>query len=306
VAVVGQTEGFTGGWLLGEKRDVGAQVTITPMQGVADAATATKELGGNTDEAKVARPAEGGTATHQGGHKGTTWVQVRRRRKVQEARMELPVCAEEQRIMEQIKEHDIVVIVGETGSGKTTQLPQFLFEAGYGRSSTRGQACLVGCTQPRRVAAYSMAKRVAHELNVGFGDVVSYQVRHESNVTPNTAIKFMTDGVLLREIETDLLLPRYSAIILDEAHERTLNTDLLLGLLPRVVRLRADPEIAASLGTNGVPLPPLKLIIMSATVAATTLVGNKKLFPDGPPPIVKVEARQHPVTVHFSKTTELG
>ena len=237
-----------------------------------------------------------------------TWIEVKRRRKVQKARMELPVCAEEQRVMEAIAEHDVVIVVGETGSGKTTQIPQFLFEAGYGQrrrdlpaGAGPGQAghMMVGCTQPRRVAAYSMAKRVAYELNVPFGDVVGYQVRHESNVTRRTSVKFMTDGVLLRELEHDLLLPRYSAILLDEAHERTLNTDLLLGLLPRVVKLRADPKLSRG-------LPPLKLVIMSATVAAEEMVSNTSLFPAGPPPILRINARQHPVTVHFSKKTELG
>ena len=221
--------------------------------------------------------------------------------------MELPVCAEEQRIMEAIKENDIILVVGETGSGKTTQIPQFLYEAGFGqRMAGSSHSHLIGCTQPRRVAAYSMAKRVAHELNVGFGDLVSYQVRHDSNVSKRTAIKFMTDGVLLREIEADLLLPHYSAILLDEAHERTLNTDLLLGLLPRICRLRADPEVCRNRAVNGVPLPPLKVVIMSATVAAEELVANRSLFPDGPPPMLKVTGRQHPVVTHFSKSTELG
>ena len=222
--------------------------------------------------------------------------------------MELPVCAEEQRVMEAVTENDVVIVVGETGSGKTTQIPQFLFEAGYGqrrREVSEGAGpgktrhMMVGCTQPRRVAAYSMAKRVAYELNVPFGDVVGYQVRHESNVTRRTSIKFMTDGVLLRELEQDLLLPSYSAILLDEAHERTLNTDLLLGLLPRVVKLRADPKLSRG-------LPPLKLVIMSATVAAQEMASNTSLFPAGPPPILHINARQHPVTMHFSKKTELG
>ena len=265
----------------------------------AEAAVAAAEAAaGDATVAKAAAEAEGD---------GAVWIEVKRRPKVQEARMQLPVCAEEQRVMEAIADNDVIIVVGETGSGKTTQIPQFLFEAGYGQrrrdTGTKGPGgsghMMVGCTQPRRVAAYSMAKRVAYELNVPFGDVVGYQVRHESNVTRRTSVKFMTDGVLLRELEHDLLLPRYSAILLDEAHERTLNTDLLLGLLPRVVKLRADPKLSRG-------LPPLKLVIMSATVAAEEMVGNKKLFPAGPPPILRINARQHPVTMHFSKKTELG
>lgn len=253
------------------------------------------------DTGKYLAPGDAGPADADAASaepKAPIWVPVKRSPAVQKARMELPVCAEEQKIMEAIAENDVVILVGETGSGKTTQLPQFLYEAGYG-TTRQG---MVGCTQPRRVAAYSMAKRVAHELNVGFGKVVSYQIRHENNVTRQTAVKFMTDGVLLREIEADFLLPQYSSILLDEAHERTLNTDLLLGLLPRIVKLRSDPEVMKG-RTDG--LGPLKLVIMSATFAATELAGNTRLFPGGPPPVVKVEARQHPVTVHFSRTTEI-
>ena len=152
--------------------------------------------------------------------------------------MELPVCAEEQTIMEAILENDTIVLCGETGSGKTTQVPQFLYEAGFGhiQSEYPGR---VAVTQPRRVAAVSMAKRVAEELNVS-ASIVSHQIRYDSTVSDSSAISFMTDGVLLREMAQDFCLSKYSCVIIDEAHERSLNTDILLGLLSRVVRLRRE------------------------------------------------------------------
>ena len=116
--------------------------------------------------------------------------------------------------MEAIEENDVVILAGETGSGKTTQVPQFLYEAGY---SSKGQ--IIGVTEPRRVAARSMAKRVGEELNMT-SDEISYQIRFEGNVTEDTKIKFMTDGVLLREMSKDFKLKKYSVIIVDEAHER--------------------------------------------------------------------------------------
>lgn len=156
---------------------------------------------------------------------------------IQAARLGLPVVAEEQRIMEAIHNNSCVVICGETGSGKTTQVPQFLYEAGYGSpdSSTPG---LIGITQPRRVAAVSMAKRVGDELGTGGNDKIAYQIRFEGTVNLKTAIKFMTDGVLLRELAEDFLLKKYSAIIIDEAHERSINTDILIGVMSRVLKLR--------------------------------------------------------------------
>lgn len=158
---------------------------------------------------------------------------------VQESRLGLPVVAEEQRIMEAIHNNPCVVICGETGSGKTTQVPQFLYEAGYGTKNgpTPG---LIGVTQPRRVAAVSMASRVGVELGKGGQEKVSYQIRFDGTVGPKTAIKFMTDGVLLRELANDFLLKKYSAIIIDEAHERSINTDILIGVMSRVLRLRAQ------------------------------------------------------------------
>jgi len=166
------------------------------------------------------------------------FVTVKRNPAIQEKRTELPIINEEQGIMEAITHNDFVIIAGETGSGKTTQVPQFLYEAGYGHPDgpTPG---MVGVTQPRRVAAISMAARVSQELSLP-SRRVSYQVRYEGNATVDTNIKFMTDGVLLKEIANDFLLTKYSAIIIDEAHERNLNTDILIGLLSRIVPLRRE------------------------------------------------------------------
>jgi ATP-dependent RNA helicase DHX37/DHR1 len=152
--------------------------------------------------------------------------------------------------METLSSHDCLVICGETGSGKTTQLPQFLFEAGYGSAGSERPG-MIGVTQPRRVAAVSMASRVAEELGPPHEKRVGYQVilvmfsiylkiRFDASVNTETSIKFMTDGVLLREIALDLLLSKYSAIIVDEAHERSVNTDVLIGVLSRVVKLRRE------------------------------------------------------------------
>ncbi|KAJ7309736.1 hypothetical protein JRQ81_007799 [Phrynocephalus forsythii] len=205
---------------------------------------------------------------------------------MQEARLKLPILAEEQVIMEAIHDHPVVIVCGETGSGKTTQVPQFLYEAGY--ASSRG---IIGITEPRRVAAVSMSQRVATEMNLP-QQVVSYQIRYEGNVTGDTKIKFMTDGVLLKEIQTDFLLSKYSVIILDEAHERSVYTDILIGLLSRIVPLRAKKG------------HPLKLIIMSATLRVEDFTANSKLFRT-PLPVIQVAARQFPVAVHFNKRTPL-
>ncbi|XP_014283123.1 probable ATP-dependent RNA helicase kurz [Halyomorpha halys] len=212
------------------------------------------------------------------------YVPVDRKPEIQEARLKLPILAEEQIIMENINENPVILIAGETGSGKTTQVPQFLYEAGYARDGK-----IIGITEPRRVAAISMAKRVGEELNLN-SDEVSYLIRFEGNVTPNTKIKFMTDGVLLKEVQSDFLLNKYSVIILDEAHERSVYTDILMGLLSRIVVLRNKRGI------------PLKLIIMSATLKVEDFTENTRLF-KVPPPVIKVESRQFPVTVHFNKRT---
>lgn len=217
--------------------------------------------------------------------RATVYVPVMRDPEIQAARLKLPILGEEQHVMEVINENNIIIVAGETGSGKTTQIPQFLYEAGYCENNK-----LIGVTEPRRVAAIAMSKRVAQEMNLSEKEV-SYLIRFEGNVTPETKIKFMTDGVLLKEIESDFLLKNYSVIILDEAHERSSYTDILVGLLSRIVPLRLKR------GGN-----PLKLIIMSATLRVEDFTGNTRLFKI-PPPLIKVEARQFPVTIHFQKRT---
>ena len=174
--------------------------------------------------------------------RGAFYVAVQRPARVQAAREGLPIFAEEQRIMESVAQHDALILCGETGSGKTTQLPQFLIEAGYGHpdAAAEGRSGMVGITQPRRVAAVAMAQRVAHELGDELGGRVAYQVRYESTVKKECRVKFMTEGILMREVAQDLMLSQYSCLVLDEAHERGVNTDILLGILSRVLRLRAQ------------------------------------------------------------------
>lgn len=225
---------------------------------------------------------------------------------IQKARMELPVLQEEQKIMENIHNNPVVVVCGATGSGKTTQVPQMLFESGYAEirtlRSSEPKRGMIGVTQPRRVAATSVAARVSHELGAEFGGRVAHQVRYDTSVNQDTAIKFMTDGVLLREIQQDFVLSKYSVIVIDEAHERSVNTDLLIGMLSRIVPLRA--ELAKEQPDRHFSL---KLVIMSATLShgVDSFLNNEKLWSrvGGPPPVVEAEGRQYPVTVHFSRKT---
>ncbi|KAI0004526.1 P-loop containing nucleoside triphosphate hydrolase protein [Russula compacta] len=222
-------------------------------------------------------------------------VAVTRLPNVDEARLLLPIVTEEQPIMEAILLNTVVVICGETGSGKTTQVPQFLFEAGFGSPDSDNPG-IIGITQPRRVAAMSMASRVAHELSLS-SSRVSYQIRYDATVSPSTSIKFMTDGVLLRELASDFLLSKYSVLIIDEAHERSMNTDILIGVLSRVVKLRENMWREGKDSTK-----PLRLVIMSATLRISDFVENNTLFAT-PPPVIKVPARQYTVTVHFNRRT---
>ena len=251
---------------------------------------------------------------------------VKRPVDVEESRYDLPVSIMEFEIIDAVRSNDCTILCGETGSGKSTQVPQFLYEAGFSiqtrSNASKGdqshQQLLIGITQPRRVAAVSTAKRVCYEMghgdgqtinrgrSGGAGNLVAYQTRYESaGLGSSTHIKFMTDGILLQEIQSDLLLRKYGAIVIDEAHERNLNTDVLLGLLSVALPLRRK---AASEGS----LPPLKLVIMSATLRVEDFTENPRLFPKGDdgvvkqPALVKVPGRTFPVSIHHSKVTELN
>lgn len=228
-------------------------------------------------------------------------VEVSRTDYIQKQRVLLPVFAEEHRIMEAVYHHDCIILCGETGSGKTTQVPQFLYEAGFGNLLHDLYPGMIGVTQPRRVAAVSMAERVGNELG-DHSHRVGYQIRFDTTIKNEgkengTALKFMTDGVLLREMMTDFLLTKYSAIIIDEAHERNINTDILIGMLTRVVKLRRKYH-----KENPQQYKPLKLIIMSATLRVSDFSENPALFKT-PPPIINVQARQYPVSIHFNRKT---
>ncbi|TNN87585.1 Pre-mRNA-splicing factor ATP-dependent RNA helicase PRP16 [Liparis tanakae] len=194
-----------------------------------------------------------------------------------EQRQYLPIFAVRQQLLNIIRDNSIVIVVGETGSGKTTQLTQYLHEDGY---TSYG---MVGCTQPRRVAAMSVAKRVSEEIGTNLGAEVGYAIRFEDCTSEKTLIKYMTDGILLRESLRESDLDHYSAVIMDEAHERSLNTDVLFGLLREVVSRRTD----------------LKLIVTSATMDSDKFAA---FF--GNVPIFHIPGRTFPVDILFSKTPQ--
>lgn len=162
-------------------------------------------------------------------------------KKVQES---LPVFAYKEQIVQAVNGFQVLILVGETGSGKTTQIPQYLFEAGYTKDGRK-----IACTQPRRVAAMSVAARVAEEMRVRLGYEVGYSIRFEDCTSEYTLLKYMTDGMLLREFLTDPSLSDYSVLIIDEAHERTLHTDVLFGLVREISRSRQDLRIIISSAT---------------------------------------------------------
>ncbi len=190
---------------------------------------------------------------------------------------ELPVSARRAEIARAIATHQVVIVSGETGSGKTTQLPKICLELG------RGQQGMIGHTQPRRLAATSVAKRVAQELNTPFGSVVGYQVRFNDRTQPGASVKLMTDGILLAESQRDPLLRHYDTIIIDEAHERSLNIDFLLGYLKQLLPRRPD----------------LKLIITSATIDAERFASHFAPKEGVLAPVIEVSGRLYPVEVRY-------
>ncbi|KAK8501814.1 hypothetical protein V6N12_072949 [Hibiscus sabdariffa] len=240
-----------------------------------------------------------------------TVVHVKRPDEVESKRKDLPIVMMEQEIMEAINENPTVIICGETGCGKTTQVPQFLYEAGFASKLSTIRSGVIGVTQPRCVAVLATAKRVAFELGLHLGKEVGFQVRHDKKIGDRCSTKFMTDGILLREVQNDALLKRYSVVVLDEAHERSLNTDILIGMLSRVIQLRQDlykkQQQMVSSGRSVSPenmIFPLKLVLMSATLCVEDFVSERRLFRIAPP-VIEVPTRQYPVTIHFSKRTEL-
>ncbi|KAL6558594.1 Pre-mRNA-splicing factor ATP-dependent RNA helicase DEAH1 [Orobanche minor] len=226
--------------------------------------------------------------------------------KLQNERKTLPVYPYRDELLKAIEDHQVLVIVGETGSGKTTQIPQYLHEAGY---TAKGKSIIfegweldiilafelilldemddlivsIGCTQPRRVAAMSVAARVSQEMGVKLGHEVGYSIRFEDCTSEKTVLKYMTDGMLLREFLGEPDLASYSVVMVDEAHERTLSTDILFGLVKDIARFRPD----------------LKLLISSATLDAEKF---SDYFDSAP--IFKIPGRRFPVEIHYTKAPE--
>ena len=197
---------------------------------------------------------------------------------IKETRESLPIFPFRESLLEAVDNHQVLIIEGETGSGKTTQIPQYLFEAGLTDGNMK-----IGCTQPRRVAAMSVAARVAEEMSVKLGNEVGYSIRFEDCSSDKTVIKYMTDGMLLREFLREPDLASYSVIIIDEAHERTLHTDILFGLVKDIARFRKD----------------IKLLISSATLDAEKF---SAFFDDAP--IFRIPGRRFPVDIFYTKAPE--
>ncbi|KAF8335363.1 pre-mRNA-splicing factor ATP-dependent RNA helicase PRP43 [Cantharellus anzutake] len=205
--------------------------------------------------------------------------------KLLKSRTNLPVYAKMEEFLDVLNHNQVMIMIGETGSGKTTQIPQWVVYSDLPHTRRK----IVGCTQPRRVAAMSVARRVAEEMDVRLGKEVGYAIRFEDVTEPGkTFLKYMTDGVLLREAMSDPTLSRYSTIILDEAHERSLATDILMGLLKDILRKRSD----------------LKLIVMSATLDARRFQTYFGLKPGRTAPLLKVPGRIFPVEVFYTQEPE--
>ena len=214
---------------------------------------------------------------------------------------ELPVSERRDDIMNAIRDNQVVIIAGETGSGKTTQIPKMCLELGLGEKG------LIGHTQPRRLAARSVAERIAEELGQKIGETVGYQVRFTSEVGEHSAIKLMTDGILLAEIQNDKLLRRYSTLIIDEAHERSLNIDFILGYLKRILPQRPDLKVIITSAT----IDPERFArhfspsyvpgkgIVDENLSAEEREIAEAILPDDAPPIIEVSGRTYPVEIRY-------
>ena len=219
---------------------------------------------------------------------------------------ELPVSERREDIMNAIRDNQVVIIAGETGSGKTTQIPKMCLELGLGEKG------LIGHTQPRRLAARSVAERIAEELGQKIGETVGYQVRFTSEVGEHSAIKLMTDGILLAEIQNDKLLRRYSTLIIDEAHERSLNIDFILGYLKRILPQRPDLKVIITSAT----IDPERFArhfspsyvpgkgIVDENLSAEEREIAEAILPDDAPPIIEVSGRTYPVEIRYRPLDE--
>ena len=222
---------------------------------------------------------------------------------LQEQRQRLPVYRHKREFLWLLQNRSVIILVGQTGSGKTTQIPQYALEAISGCVDLNGQVAssssslslsgssplAIACTQPRRVAASSVATRVAYEMRSDLGSVVGYAVRFDEKVGKDTRIIYMTDGMLFREAMIDPLLSRYAVIMLDEAHERSLHTDLLCGLLKKIRRKRPDLKIIVSSAT-------LDAKLFQNYFASDEEVEGKQ---DTTTAILSIEGRSHPIQVYY-------
>ncbi|KAI0778818.1 P-loop containing nucleoside triphosphate hydrolase protein [Trametes elegans] len=254
-----------------EARDFSAP-WLDPMAKEADRVFA-QDLRGNLRGQKAGEQPKWKEATF---NKATTYGEITHM-SIQEQRKSLPIYKLRDPLLQAIREHQVLIVVGDTGSGKTTQMTQYLAEEGF---ADKGK---IGCTQPRRVAAMSVAKRVAEEVGCRLGQEVGYTIRFEDCTSPETRIKYMTDGMLQRECLIDPDVSQYSVIMLDEAHERTIATDVLFGLLKKAIKRRPD----------------LKLIVTSATLDAEKF--SKYFFGC---PIFTIPGRTYPVEILYTKEPE--
>ncbi|KKA30444.1 hypothetical protein TD95_000623 [Thielaviopsis punctulata] len=254
--------GTTLGTIMGVKEEDADSALPMPADAEAAAEAEKKSAGNSNKFSQHLKKSDGASAFSQS-------------KTLREQRQYLPAFAVREDLLRVIRENQVIIVVGETGSGKTTQLAQFLNEDGYGNLG------MIGCTQPRRVAAMSVAKRVAEEMECPLGGTVGYAIRFEDCTSKDTIIKYMTDGVLLRESLNEPDLDRYSCVIMDEAHERALNTDILMGLFKKILQRRRD----------------IKLIVTSATM-------NSKRFSDffGGAPEFIIPGRTFPVDVLFHRS----
>ena len=196
----------------------------------------------------------------------------------------LPIFERQAEIIEKIQNNQVVVISGETGSGKSTQLPLMAMLAGYGISG------MIGHTQPRRIAARGVAARIADQMKSSVGKEVGFKIRFDDKTSSNSYVKLMTDGILLAETQTDRFLDQYEMIIVDEAHERSLNIDFLLGYVKRILTKRKD----------------FRLVITSATIDTERFAAHFTTDPERPVPIINVEGRTFPVEMRYEPPETAG